>query len=548
MNIDYPLDEKTKALIDKLNSQIESKDNEIKSKDDALDSKDAKIKALEQELDVLKGIIKNNNKKIYGNSSEKIDSDQLSIFNEAEANADLKAEEPAIEEIAYTRKKASKKTKEESFEGLETVIIEHTLDETTCPKCDNEMHVIGKKSTKKLRFVPAKLYIEEHVTYSYACRQCEKKDIEATIVSAKAPKSFLPKSMATNELLAHVLYLKYSYAMPLNRQESYFKMLGANLSRQTLSNWVLKCADRFEDIYEHMKAELLKRDYIHADETTVMVINEKGKESKSKKYMWLYKTGTPIDPIIIYDYQSTRSSSCAVNFLKGYRGYLQTDGYKAYGKVENVKWISCLAHIRRKFHSIIEGLDKEALKISRAYIGFNYCEKLYHIEKELRQYELKNDYYDIRLRTRLEKSKQVLEEFICYVDTELPNAMRRSGLEKALKYAKDELPRLRYILEDGRIDIDNNSAERSIKPFVIGRKNWLFMNSRSGAEASAKIYSIMETAKANGLKIDKYLEYLMNELSKLNEDTNQDTRLNRLMPWSRELPKHLYIQIPEQES
>lgn len=540
--MDYPLDDKTKELIDKLNSEIESKDNE-------LDSKDAKIKALEQENAALKGIIKNNNKKIYGSSSEKIDSNQLSIFNEAEANANPKAEEPAIEEITYTRKKSSKKTKEESFEGLETVVIEHKLDDTGCPKCDDEMHVIGKKSTKRLKFVPAKLYIEEHVTYSYACRQCEKKDIAATIVSAKAPKSFLPKSMATNELLSHILYLKYSHAMPLNRQESYFKMLGANLSRQTLSNWVLKCADRFDDIYNHMKSELLSRDYVHADETTVMVINEKGKESNSKKYMWLYKTGTRDKPVIIYDYQSTRSSSCVVNFLKGYSSFLQTDGYKAYGRVENVKWISCLAHIRRKFHSIIEGLDNEALKISKAYIGFNYCEKLYHIEKQIRkEHELKKDYYEIRHKIRLEESQQVLEDFISYVDAELPNAMRRSALEKALKYAKEELPKLRYILEDGRIDIDNNSAERSIKPFVIGRKNWLFMNSRSGAQASAKIYSILETAKANGLKIDKYLEHLMDKLSNLDEDTDQRNLLKTLMPWSSELPKHLYIRIPEQES
>ncbi|MCT4592944.1 MAG: IS66 family transposase [Anaeromicrobium sp.] len=541
MNTDYPLDDKTQELIDRLNSEIESKENE-------LDSKDARIKSLEQENAVLKGIIKNNNKKIYGNSSEKIDSDQLSIFNEAEASGDLKTEEPAIEEITYTRKKSSKKTKDESFEGLETVVIEHKLDDTACPKCNDDMHVIGKKSTKKLKFVPAKLYIEEHVVYSYACRECEKNDIAATIVSAKAPKSFIPKSMATNELLSHILYLKYSHAMPLNRQESYFKMLGANLSRQTLSNWVLKCAEAFDDIYRHMKIELLSRDYIHADETTVMVINEKGKECKSKKYMWLYKTGTSNKPVIIYDYQSTRSSTCAVNFLKGYCGYLQTDGYKGYGKVENVKWISCLAHIRRKFHNIIDGLDKEALKISRAYIGFEYCEQLYHIEKELKEHELKKDYYDIRHNVRLEKSKQVLEDFISYVDIELPNAMKRSALEKALKYAKDELPKLRYFLEDGRIEIDNNSSERSIKSFVIGRKNWLFMNSRSGAKASARIYSILETAKANGLKIDKYLEYLMDKISNLDENKKQYSTFKEMMPWSKHLPKDLYIQIPEQES
>ncbi len=544
----YPLDEKTQILINQLHTQIASKDDEIAFKNDEIMAKNDEIKTLENELAYLKGQILKKNNKIYGRSSEKVDSDQLSIFNEAETNANLKQEEPTIEAVVVKRKNTTKRTKKESFENLETVVIEHKLedDEKECPTCKGDLHVVGKKVTEKLRFVPAKLYVEKHITYTYGCRRCEQEGTESTFVQAKTSNDFLQKSMATPELIAHILYLKYSHAMPLYRQESYFRMLGVELSRQTLSNWVIKAADEFDNIYNLMKNELLSRDYIQADETTVTVIHEDGKEAKSKKYMWLYRTGASIKPVIIYDYQKTRSSSCAINFLNGFNGTLQTDGYKGYGKVENVDWVSCMAHIRRKFYEIIKPLDEEALKKSRAIIAFNYCEKLYKIEKHLREkYSKDENYYDERYKVRQKESKPILEKFIKYIENEIPNALEKSSLSKALKYANDELPKLRYYLEDGKIEIDNNGAERAIKPFVIGRKNWLFMNTSKGAKASALIYSIIETAKANGLKIDRYLEYIMNSLSNLPITERTEENLINIMPWSNTLPDNIYARALE---
>jgi transposase len=524
------LDENTKLLISKMEKELESKDKEIND--------------LKNELAYLKGQLLNKNRKIFGQSSEQVDANQMSIFDEAEKNSDPKATEPILEEITYVRNKKIKTVgKKDNLANLERVIIEHKLeyDEAICDKCGNPLVIIGKKSNKEVvKYIPAKLYIEEHVTYSYACKPCEAEAGKANIITTKAPSTLLYKSMASNELLSHVLSLKYLHALPLYRQETYFKMLGVNLSRQTLSNWIIGSATEFHTVYDIMKEELLKSNYVQADETTLQVIDDGGKDSKSKKYMWIYKTGNHINPIILYDYQKTRSSSCPRDFLKGFSGYLQTDGYAGYNKVENIKRLYCLAHIRRKYHEIIVGLNEEALKKSRAIIGFNYCEKLYKIEKDLREkYSKDDDYYEKRYKIRLDKTIPILKEFEEYVEIEIKNALPRSPLGKALEYSKKLLPKMKIILEDGSLEIDNNAAERAVKPFVIGRKNWLFSNTAKGANASATIYSIIESAKANGLIIEKYLVYLIDIISNT-EAKNRDTLLDA-MPWSEKLPKDLKV-------
>lgn len=254
----------------------------------------------------------------------------------------------------------------------------------------------------------------------------------------------------------------------------------------------------------------------------------------------LNKTGLNNDPIILYDYQRTWSGCCPRDFLKGFYGILQTDGYAGYSKVENAKRLYCLAHIRRKYHEIIDPLDKEALKTSRAIIGFNYCERLYEIEKELKtNYSDDDDFYEKRYKIRLEKSAPILDEFISYVDKEIVNALPRSPLGKALAYTQKLLPSFKIFLEDDSLEIDNNASERAIKPFFLGRKNWLFSNTPKGALSSATLFSIIETAKANQLIVEKYLIYLMEQLA--NRDVNDPDDLLKIMPWSKELPNELKI-------
>lgn len=537
LNIENQLDEKTNLLISKMEKEIELKDTEI-------ESKTKEINNLKNELAYLKGQILNKNKKIFGQSSEQVDSSQISIFDEAENNSDPKAIEPTIEEITCKRSKSAKNIgKKDNLANLERKIIEHKLEETAavCNKCDSPLVVIGSKSKEILKYIPAKLYIEEHITYSYACKPCEVADGKSNIVTTKAPRTLLYKSMASNELLAHAINLKYHHAMPLYRQESYFKMMGANLSRQNLSNWTIAAASEFEVVYDIMQEGLLKTHYVQADETTLKVIDANGKDSKSKKYMWLYKSAGSKSPIILYDYQKTRASSCPKDFLKGFSGYLQTDGYTGYNRVENIKRIYCLAHIRRKYHEIIVHLDEEALKKSRAIIGFNYCEKLYKIEKYLREkYRDNEDYYKTRYEIRIKESAPILNEFMEYVERELKDALPKSPLGQALEYTRKLLPDMKTFLKDGSLEIDNNGAERAIKPFVIGRKNWLFSSSSKGAKASASIYSIIETAKANDLIVEKYLVYLIDVLSNT-EIKNRDALINA-MPWSKELPDGIRLQ------
>ena len=527
------LNENTKLLIDK----VEKMEAEINKKDEEINN-------LKNELAYLKGVLANRNKKIFGVSSEKVDTNQLSFFNEAEKYSDSKANEPDLEEITYKRaKKNSVKGKKDNLANLERVVIEHKLEgeDLKCKKCGSTLVEIGIKSKKEvLKYIPAKLIVEEHVMYSYACKSCESEAEKSNIVSAEAPKTVFYNSMASNELVAHTICLKYHHALPLYRQESYFNMMGATLSRQTLCNWTMTAARVLEPIYNHMKEDLLTRDYVHADETTLKVINDDGKDSKSKKYMWLYMSETGGRPVILYDYQSTRSSSCPKNFLKDYKGYLQTDGYSGYNSVSEAKRIYCLAHIRRKFHEIIINLNEEALKESKALIGFNYCEQIYNLEKELRSnYSSMPDYYDIRYKERNNKLAPILNNFIDYINKEILFALPRSPLGKALDYAKKHVPSLKSVLLDGRLEIDNNAAEREIKPFVLGRKNFLFANTAKGATASSYLYSIVETAKANKLVIEKYLVYLFDNL--INIDTTDSESLENLMPWADKIPDDLKI-------
>lgn len=522
------LDDKTKLIVSKMEKVIESKNSEIAE--------------LKNQLAFLKGQILSKNRKMFGKSSEQADESQLSFFNEAEKDSDSKIPEPEIQSISYDRKKStSHNGKKDNTSNLKRVIIEHKLNDSQkiCDNCGHQMTFIGTQTKELLKIKPAEIFIEEHRTEVWACKNCEAEADKAKIISAERPKTLLHKSMASNELAAHVITMKYLHSMPLNRMETYFQMMDVSLSRQTLSNWIINSASELECVYDLMKDELMRSNYVHADETAVKVIDSKGKDSKAKHYMWVYVSDKEESSVILYDYQKTRSSSCPVNFLKDFFGYLQTDGYSGYNKVQHVKRLYCLAHIRRKFFDIITELHGEALKHSRAIIGFNYCEKLYSIERDLREeYGSSDNYYDDRHRIRLEKSLPIFNEFQKYVDTEIPDALPASALGKALSYTQKLLPNMKAFFTNGSLEIDNNAAERAVKLFVIGRKNWLFSNTPKGARSSAIIYSIIETAKANGLAVEKYLIYLFDVLSKT-ENRDMDF-LKDYMPWSSELPDYLH--------
>lgn len=474
----------------------------------------------------------------FGSKSEKSDKNQLSLFddmlNEAECQSEAVAKEPEIEQLTYTRKK---KTKETTIKNLPIEEVHHEIpkEERICNECGHSLHDMGNTTRDEIEIIPAKVIVKRHITHKYSCRNCENAGIDVNIIKADAPKPLIKGSMATSSALSHIMTQKYMNAVPLYRQEKYMISLGVNLSRQTMSNWIIKSSEYLEHIYKRLHVHLLAQDIIHADETPVQVLKEENRKAKQKSYMWLYKSGEYDNQIVLYDYQPSRSYENPRRYLSGFKGYLNTDGYAAYAKLKGITLVGCLAHVRRKFNDSMNVLPKEHHKESMAWIGFNYCNRLYNIEKAIKDLPLEE-----RNGKRNEFSKAIFDEFQKWIKEQTQTSLPKSAYGKAIIYANNQLPKVKNYLMDPRLNIDNNSAERSIKPFVIGRKNWLFSNTPKGAKSSAMIYSIVETAKENNLRVHEYLNYLLTQLKDM--ESYPEEELDKLMPWSENLPGSCRIQ------
>jgi len=469
----------------------------------------------------------------FGASSEKTDPEQLNLFNEAEDTADLAKPEPTLETITYQRKKRQPGQREESLKDLPVEVIEYRLPENkqVCPCCNGKLHEMSTQVKVELKIIPAQVSVVKRVQYIYACRRCEKENITTPIIKAKMPNPILPGSLASPSILAYIMDQKYTNSLPLYRQEQMFSRLGIDLSRQTMANWMLAAADPWlKIIYDRMHEKLLEREILHADETTLQVLKEPGRSAESKSYMWLYRTGREDPPIVLYDYQTTRASKHPNSFLAGFKGYLQTDGYSGYGKLTGVTLVGCWAHARRKFTEALKALPADQKdKPVAAKTALDYCNRLFAVERELKDVSAKERY-----EKRLELSKPILDEFHTWLKKQRQLVLPKSKFGEAITYCLNQWDELNHYLLDGRLEIDNNRAERSIKPFVIGRKNFLFSNTPRGARSSAIIYSIIETAKENNLKPYNYLMYLFEQLP--NVDTNDPSVVDSLLPWSDTLP------------
>ncbi|SDF38149.1 IS66 family transposase [Sporomusa acidovorans] len=321
-----------------------------------LEAENTKLKARIQELEALNKWyaeqLRLSRQKQFGASSEKSQRDdlaQLNLFNEAEAERQPFVAEPDTQTISYQRQKGKRG---ESIKHLPVEVIEYTLpaEEQVCPQCGEDLHVMSKEVRKELTIIPAQVKVVEHVSYVYSCRNCEKTNIETPVITASAPKALLSKSMVSAELMAYIMSQKFVNAMPLYRQEQEFKRLGAILSRQNLSNWIIKGAGLLEPVLTALKQDLLARPLLHADETTLEVLCEPGRPAKADSYMWVYRTsGDTQHPIVLYDYQEGRSGQFAKDYLAGFTGYLHTDGWNGYHKVEDagVTLCGCWAHYPR---------------------------------------------------------------------------------------------------------------------------------------------------------------------------------------------------------
>jgi len=494
-----------------------------------------KLKLYEEQL-------KLKNKKIFGSSSEKTQClGQIEIFNEPEVEANLTVAEPDVELMVQKRKKQVG-AKENKMKALVEEVIHHTFpeEEMKCEACGNTFHVMKQNIQYFIEIRPAEVFVSKHVTDVVACRNCEKTKDTTPIKTAPRPNSLLPKSSASPSAVAYIMTQKFVQGVPLYRQEKEFETLGYELPRQTMSNWViLSTRDWLSFIYDKMREILVKQDILHADETSVQVLREDGRSASSESYMWQYRTGREGPSIILYDYKTTRAGKHPAEFLKGFKGYIHCDGYAGYNKLVDVTLVGCWAHARRKFDEALKTLPKETdPKTTLAYQGLMFCNKLFEIESKLLE-----ETNEKRYNERIELSKPVIDEYYKWLKSNRPRIVPGSALGKAINYSINQWDSLNKFFNDGRLEIHNNRAERTFKPFVIGRKNWLFSVSPDGANSSAVIYSIIQTAKENGLKPFEYLKYLFEQLP--NIDTRDSKNIEALLPWSKELPEHCKLNKPE---
>ena len=496
-----------------------------------------KISELESRVDILMEALRLARHKQFGASSEKSEDtlmEQLSfLFNEAEVISAAEKEEAENVTVvaAHKRHKKHKYTLDNIPEGIPVEQVEHRLEgeDLICTQCGDTMTEIGKEVVRTLEIIPAQTIVHEDIYYTYACKNCSEsadEGCETPIVKAPREKSIIPGSFATPEAIAHIMTQKFVMGSPLYRQEQEINRKGIHLSRQTMSNWILKATeDYLTPVYEQLHKELLKRDVLHADETTLQVLHEPGKKPQSDSYMWLYRTSGDTDkPIVLYEYQPGRGAKHPKEFLAGYKGYLHTDGYAGYHDLsKEITVVGCWAHARRKFDEAVKSLPKGKAKGSSASQGLTYCNLLFGIEQEIAGKPAEERY-----KERLEQAKPVLDAIFAWANSR--TAAPKSALGKALHYLKEQWPYLANYLKDGRLEISNNRAERSIKPFVIDRKNFLFANTPKGATGSAVMFSLIQTAIENGLDPYKYLTWLLKTAN--NAALTDAEVVQKLMPWN----------------
>ena len=442
----------------------------------------------------------------YAASSEKLSPDQIRLFDEAESEAAsaMDVDDDVIIVPAHKRKKRGRKPLPDNLPRIDVV---HEIPESA-RYCDHDGQLlveIGEVISEQLDIIPAKIQVIRHVRKKYACNcgQC--------IKTAPLPAQPIPRSMASPGLLAHITVSKYQDALPLYRQETILQRIGVDIPRATLANWMIQAGTLIQPLINLMQDRLLAYDIIQMDETTVQVLKEDGKAAQSKSYLWLQRGGPPEQPVVLYDYDPGRGAGVPTRLLAGFTGYLQTDGYDGYNAVvvnNKLMHVGCMAHARRKFSEAVKAQGKKK-KEGKAHRGLALIQKLYRVEKQARKLDPED-----RHARRQQQARPVLDELRTWLDEALPQVPPTSATGKALNYLHNEWSKLVRYLDDGRLEIDNNGAENAIRPFVVGRKNWLFSASVKGVKASANLYSLIETAKANGLEPYAYLRYLFTELPK----------------------------------
>jgi transposase len=525
-----------KDTISQLNNTINTQNELIASLQKTLEvnkskeeEKDRIIANLQAQLEFLKT-------KLFGSTSEvrhDLIPGQLNLFNN-EFSDEKTAEiiEPEVIKVSgYSKERKPKATYEEIFENLpakQVLVDTLTEEEKQCSICGTQMVSIGHEVIRtELVYTEPKLERIEYVATTYACPNCKDTEEDAPFVKDNGPKPLIPGSYVSSGLAAHVMYYKYMMSVPLYRMEKDFEHLGAKISRTTMASWIIYCSKHyFEPMFDFFHRKLLTRRYLMADETPIQVLKEPDRRAQTKSYVWLVRTGDDGEiPIILYNYTPTRAGKNAAAFLKGAGEgfFLMTDGYQGYNKVPDAQRCCCWAHIRRYWLKAIPK-GHESDYTHPAVQGLLYCNKLFEYERSYREkgLSLKQIY-----KRRLKDEKPVIEAFLAWLDNLHPQT--GDSITKAITYSQNCRPYMMNYLKDGACSLSNNLSENSIRPVVMGRKNWLFSDTPDGANASMKIFSMIETAKANGVDPLKYLSFLL-EHRPSTEMT--DDELETFAPWS----------------
>ncbi|WP_252090642.1 IS66 family transposase [Pseudomonas sp. MWU13-3659] len=472
-----------------------------------------KIVHLEEEVALLR-------QRLFGRKTEQTGdaaTPQLPLFNEAESLAEPLDEAGDEEVVAPTKRRGKRKPLPADLPRIEVVheLPEHEL---TCA-CGCRKHAIGEEVSEQLEIVPMQIRVIKHVRKVYGCRDCE-----SAPVTADKPAQVIEKSMASPSVLAMLLTTKYVDGLPLHRFEKVLGRHGIDIPRQTLARWVIQCSEHFQPLLNLMRESLLNSRIIHCDETRVQVLKEPGREPSSQSWMWVQTGGPPDCPVILFDYTTSRAQEVPVRLLDGYRGYVMTDdyaGYNALATQNGVERLGCWAHARRKFVEAQKVQPKG--KTGRADIALNLINKLYGIERDH-----KDSSDEDRKLARQARSQPVLTQLKNWVEKTQPQVTSQNALGKAISYLASNWSKLERDVEHGDLLIDNNAAERAIRPFVIGRKNWLFSDTPQGATASAQLYSLVETAKANGKEPYAWLRHALERLPQACSVEDYEA----LLPWN----------------
>jgi transposase len=525
----------------------------VQTQQEAMEAKDRIIEKQNIQIENMIQALLHARKKLFGSSTEvtkEVDG-QLSLFETAQELAgELKREQKKITIPAYTRKARQPGIRAEMLSGLVQEIEEYIIPKTdTCTICGGDLTIVGKRVVRtEVEFVPAKLIVKQIVQQVAKCSVCgtgENEQEACHFQKAAVPKPPLAHSLSTPSLIAQVMYQKFVMGMPFARQEKDWYRIGLYLSRADMANWIIRCCEEWLlPIYNRIHEKLLECQVLHMDETRIQCNKEEGKKASSESFMWVMRSAEceSITAAFFY-YSRSRNGEIARELLTGFRGYLITDAYDGYNHIEDVIRVLCWAHCRRYYIESIP-LDNNGKELpgSKGAVGREYINCLFKVEAEIKALP-----YEEKKQKRQEASKPILDAFWAWVDETSALKTTNEKLTLALNYSKNQRYGLDVFLEDGRLPLSNNLCEANIKPYATARRAWLFADTPKGARANAIMYTLVESARANGLDVYEYLKYLLVEMPN-NRHLEHPEIIDRYLPWSKELPEECQLKHTHKKS